>query len=719
MDARAAPAFLSDAWHRIAQVRCWLRPGLRVVPVAFRGRQWYALQDPANGRIHRVSGKAWSWLAQLLPDETLDENWRRMIAGHPDDAPGQGELIELVMELSNADLLQADRPADIAGLMERRKRQRRPLWLQNLMNPLSARLPLYNPDALLSRLTAVLRPLIGPPAWTLWLLIVVPACVVAGMHADALTENLAVRLLSPSQWLVVVPLLFALKFVHEIAHGVMVKQGGGTSTELGLMFLVLMPVPYVDASSTNAMASKWQRAAVGIAGMWIELLACALAVYAWALLEPGFLRGVAHQVILATGIATLIFNGNPLLRFDGYYVLCDLIEIPNLGTRSNALWLAMLRRHVLGDREHELPDMPRDEFGWVLAYAPLSLIYRLVLTLGIALFVAQAYPFVGAVLAVLAIGTALVWPLAKGLGFVLGDARLGRQRPVMLLRMTLGVTALAVVLLAVPVPRTVVTEGVLWAPPEAELRAGEEGQIAAVHVQHGDTVAIGRAVASVDSPELQSEWTSQQAKVQGLDVRLQAELWQDRLRAALTEAELQRERAALDILAVRRDALVARAGLAGEVQLIRGTDLIGRSVSRGDLLGLVDTPLNPRVRTVLAQDDVGLVRAELQRVEIAIVDRPGEVLRAQLLRHVSGGDSKLPSRALSLDGGGPWATDPSDADGLTTLQRVFEIDLALAERPALTRLGTKAWIKFVLSPEPLGWQCWRRLRQLFLARLSL
>ena len=128
-----------------------------------------------------------------------------------------------------------------------------------------------------------------------------------------------------------------IKALHELGHATAKRAGGGEVHDMGVMLLVLMPVPYVDASSANVLRSRWQRALIGAAGMLVELFVAALAFYVWLLVEPGLLRAVCFNVMLVAGVSTLIFNGNPLLRYDAYYILADLIELPNLASAVGAL----------------------------------------------------------------------------------------------------------------------------------------------------------------------------------------------------------------------------------------------------------------------------------------------------------------------------------------------------------------------------------------------
>ena len=148
------------------------------------------------------------------------------------------------------------------------------------------------------------------------------------------TTNDAVMGLRPTGGVLLWLCFPVVKFLHELGHAMVTKAGGGEVHEMGLMLLVMMPVPYVDASAANVLRSRWQRAVIGAAGMLTELFIAALAFYAWMLLEPGLLRAVCFNVMLVAGVSTLIFNGNPLLRYDAYYILADLIELPNLAAQS-------------------------------------------------------------------------------------------------------------------------------------------------------------------------------------------------------------------------------------------------------------------------------------------------------------------------------------------------------------------------------------------------
>ena len=138
-----------------------------------------------------------------------------------------------------------------------------------------------------------------------------------------------------------------IKTIHEFSHAYTVKHWGGEVHEMGVMFLVFVPIPYMDASSSAAFNARYKRVMVGAAGILAELLLAATAMIVWANVEPGVVRAVAFNVMIIAGVSTILFNGNPLLRFDAYYVLSDLIEIPNLAMRSNNYIIYLLQKYLL------------------------------------------------------------------------------------------------------------------------------------------------------------------------------------------------------------------------------------------------------------------------------------------------------------------------------------------------------------------------------------
>ncbi len=244
-------------------------------------------------------------------------------------------------------------------------------------------------------------------------------------------------------------------------------------------------MPYVDASAAGALRNKWQRALIGAAGMIAELFLAALAMFAWAMLEPGFRPRVAFNTMVVAGISTVLVNGNPLLRFDGYYILADVLEIPDLASRSNKYWGHLADKHLF--RTHGLQpfEASKGERRWFLIYAPAAFVARMVMLFGIALVVAQKFSVIGVLIALWSLWSGLGLPLWKMFAHVFTSPQLHRNRKRAVRTTLAGVAVLALLLFVVPMPHHANTQGVVWLPDNAQVRAGSDATIVAVAALEG------------------------------------------------------------------------------------------------------------------------------------------------------------------------------------------------------------------------------------------
>ena len=711
-------SFLSAAWYRVAHLKPQLHPHVRVHRQRLRGEPWYILRDRSAARVHRFTPAAYALISRMDGTRTVNDLWGEIAHALGDDAPSQDDVIRLLHQLHAADVLATGVPPDVEEMNERRRKQSRSVWLRNLMNPMAFRIPLWDPQRFLERTWPVVQRVIGPVAGVIWLTLVVWAGALAWMHWRELTENLADRVLA-FQNLFLLWLTYPLvKFCHELGHAYAVRSGGGEVHEMGVMFLVFAPVPYVDASAAAGFRSKARRVLVGSAGMLVEILFAAIAMFVWIAAEPGVIRAVAFNVMLIGGFATVVFNGNPLLRFDGYYILSDLVEIPNLAQRSTRYW-AYLAKRVFGAADSESPAHTRGERVWFAVYGPTSWIYRVVVMLAIAFFVMREYFFIGVVLGLWSLFSMLVLPSIKALGFVLTNAELDRHRWRANVTTFGTIAALVLALALIPLPSWTDAEAVVWVPDNAEARAGTAGFVERVLVAPGSEVTEGDALVELADVELLTEANARAARIDQLKVQLASEMFTDRLKAELTRQQLEAEQVTLERLENRLDALIVRAGRNGRWIVPNAADLPGKYFSQGALVGYVLSGTSRTLRVVVPQDDVDLVRGSTRAVRVKLPNNAGVTHDARIVREVPGGTDKLPSKTLSLEGGGPYGTDPRDQSGLKTLARTFQFDLELDRELTGLPFGMRAYVKFEHAYRPLGVQAYLRIRQVLLSQLNV
>jgi putative peptide zinc metalloprotease protein len=410
---------------------------------------------------------------------------------------------------------------------------------------------------------------------------------------------------------------------------------------------------------------------------------------------------------------------NPLLRYDGYYILTDLLEIPNLAQRAGRYWGYLVDKYAF--RAEGLPEFEATpgERGWLFLYAPASFLYRIFVIFAIALFISSAYLAVGVAVALWGIFAGLILPIAKAMWHVIASPRLQRNRARAVLVTCGFILFAAVVLFSIPAPLHTTTEGVVWLPENANVRAATNGFVRRLLVEPGTIVLIGQALIESEDPTLKTEIEILQARVVELEAKLAAERFTDRAKAEITSTELGHARAELATATDRAKRLITRSRGDGMFAVVNPQDLPARFAREGQLMAYVLPPGSRVVRATVAQDDIDLVRNRLARTFIKLAERLDEQIVARIVREVPAGREDLPSKALAGVGGGTLPVDPRDPQGTKTLQRVFQLDIELpSDVASATAFGSRAYIRFEHRWEPLGQQIWRRARQLLLARLQ-
>jgi putative peptide zinc metalloprotease protein len=326
-------ALYSPSWYRVATLRARLSTQVSFHRHVYRGEVWWVVQNPTTGRVHRLTPIAHALVVAMDGERTTQQIWDGALGEFGDDAPTQEETIWLMGTLYMADVLRCDVPPDTAELF-RRAQERDDKERRSKLNPISFRVPLLDPDAFLTRWNGWVAPCFTRVGAAAWCVVVAVAGLLALGHAPELATG-ARSLLEPESLIAIWFSYPVVKALHELGHAFAVKRWGGEVHEIGVLFMVFMPVPFVDASSSSVFVAKRRRMAVAAAGIAVELFLAAIALFVWLAVEPGWVHHIAYAVMLVGGVSTLLFNGNPLLRFDGYYVLADWLEIPNLAAKAN------------------------------------------------------------------------------------------------------------------------------------------------------------------------------------------------------------------------------------------------------------------------------------------------------------------------------------------------------------------------------------------------
>lgn len=708
----------SQSWYRVAPLKPRLRSHVQIHRHSYRGADWYIIQDRFTGKHHRFSPEAYQLIGLMDGRRTLAAIWETACARLGDHMPTQDEVIGLLAQLFRSDLLQSSALPNIEDLQQRQTLGQRNRLLANLRSPMSIRFPLIDPDRFLNATIKIVSPFLSWGAAFVWLFVVAVAVVLAVVHWPDLVMNFSDQLLSMENLLLISLIYPLLKLLHEFGHAYLVKKWGGEVHEMGIMLLVFMPIPYVDATSSLSFRNKRKRMLVGAAGILIELFVAALALLIWLNVEPGAVRAAAYNVMLIAGVSTLLFNGNPLLRFDAYYVLADYLEIPNLGQRSNRYIGYLCQRYLLALESAESPASTPGEAGWLFLYATASFIYRIFISFRIILFVAGKFFFFGVLLAAWAGFGMLIAPLLRISKFLLKDARMQRKRTRILMVVLLPLIGLVAGLCFVPAPFYTTSQGVTWAAEEAQVYAEADGFITEVFVASGTQVEIGTALLQAENPLLDAQTRLLEAQLREYQARYRLSLQNDRTESALLKEELARIEAELARAEEQQQALLLKSTATGILVVPQVEDLPGRFARRGTLLGYVLDPKKINVRVLVTQEDVERVRADTRKVEIRLAEQIPVVYPATVIREVPAASRELPSLALSLEGGGPFVLDPRETERPLALEHLFQFDIQLAENVA-DKIEERVFVRFEHSAEPLAYRWYRGIRRLLLSRFAI
>ena len=698
----------SESWHRIAEARIGLLPSVQVQRQRFGGADWYVLQDRFTQRFFRLTPQAWRFVSRLSPRRTVDQAWREALEQFPADAPSQHEVIQLLGQLHQSNLLYFRSQPDSAEIFDRYRQFKQRELYGKLLGFLYLRIPLWNPNDWLDAIRPLVRAVVSLPAAMLWLIVV-------AIGAKAVVENLpqiadqsqGVLALDNLVWLYVC--MAGMKVLHELAHAFVSKRYGGEVHVFGVMLLVLAPLPYVDATSSWAFRSRYERALVGAVGVLAELFMAAVGAIIWANTGPGLVHTLAFNVMLLGSVSSLLFNGNPLLRFDAYYVLCDLVDIPNLYQRANQQWLYFADRYLLGTRDAKGPAIDRREWWWLTLYGALSFGYRMLVVLLVLEYVADQWFLLGVVFAITTFIMLVAIPLGKLFGHLTGQA-VARNRTRAIFASTAGLLIPVLLLSLLPWRDAIRAPGVIESVSANAVFSGTAGRLVALHARNGDRVKAGQLIAQLSNPELDFEVLAVRHQVTETEL-----LRNQALAGAPADVQpLQRRlimlRERLTELEFRQSQLTVVARHDGTFVAPRARERLGSWVPRGESLGEVVDLDNLRFVAVVTQQQADeLFASTIVSVAVRLhgqVDREVQSTDFNILPYQR---QRLASVALGWTGGGSIPVRQDDQRGEMAAEPFFELRVRLdpSTPDLLTLNGLTGQMRIALTPTPLLTQ-WRK-----------
>jgi len=504
-----------------------MRPDLTFDPMTYQGVEYWVVKEPLGQKYFQFPPHVFYLLQQLdgtKSAEELQDNYHRDFA--PKRITRQ-EMQQLLTRFHQDGLVTSDLPGQGIELLKRGQKNNRNELLGQLANVLAIRYKGFDPERILEFLL--------PFTW--WIFTKACAMVVAVLAAIALVSVFAnwaafqsklpgfEAFFNPSEWYMFALVLCVTKVFHEFGHGLSCKRLGGECHEIGFMLLVLTPCLYCNVSDSWRLPNKWHRAAIGAAGMYVEIILATLATFIWWFVQPGFIQDICLKVMLVSSISTVLFNGNPLLRFDGYYIMSDILEIPNLNQKSTKALTTLLGRNWLG---LDIPDdqlMPSNR-PWAFAtFTVAAFCYRWFVMFSIIFFLmTMLEPYnlesLGIGLALFSVAGMLGMPLYKLYKYMSVPGRMHQVKKVRFFSVLGAILLTLAIVLLTPLPHYLRCSMIV-VPNRVEMIYIEEaGILEECLVKPGDQVEKGQPLARLSNLELELKLAENEGRLRAKEAEV-------------------------------------------------------------------------------------------------------------------------------------------------------------------------------------------------------
>lgn len=622
------------------------------------GRPMYVVEDRANRSYHQLGVPEYRFLRSLNGTKPAAKLVAECSAGRNELTETEAESLlrwaidHHLLQTSRAD--QADRRLAHAEDLAPKALSRQ--WQKLFF----VKLPLGSPEGFL-------RPFTRALGWTLspWAMVaaVAAACYggyLATSHYAALMEASS-RAFLPQNWIWLLGVTVVLKLIHELWHGIATQKFGGSVPEWGVQLIAwISPMTYVDASSSWSFPSRWQRITVAAAGMYVELLLAVAALHVWTVSDPGLPREICFNVLVSASMITLLFNANPLMRFDGYYIASDLLDLRNLGQRGQQAFTWLNRRIFLGARSTSLPPVVRKRFFTYLLYGAAAWCWRILVTIGLMALAAHLFHGMG-LLPLLVAGVLGVAGLLHSVASFFKPSERTSHIPwgSAWWRIALGVAAAAASLVFIQINPTAPGLAVVEHPGKAVVRAETPGFVAGIQVRDGQRVEKGQVLLDLANETevtllemYHAQLAQSQSRARMLYLMENLEEWQTELQ----KAEGLKEKVAVQ--QKRVGALVLRAPISGRLHAPGLKQQPGTYCDTGHPILTIIPDEAPQFLISMRQQDFQRIAPDLatgpKAFRVRLLGHPGEY-RAQLRRVESKATLAVPSPVLASSAGGPLA----------------------------------------------------------------
>lgn len=722
------------------------RPDLAVHESIFQGQRSWIIKDPIALKYFRLLEPEQVALQALAQPVSIRQIKQILDERFPDRSFRMEDVQQLVGQFHQQGLLISEAPYQHEPLLKRRGKERRQKWLRVLTSVMAWRFPGVDPDRFLSWLYPKIRWCFSTTFFVLVCLLCGSAALLALRNLDEVQRRLPdfYQFFGFQNLLMMGGILIVTKSLHELGHGLMCKHFGGECHEIGFMLLVLTPAMYCNTSDSWVLPNKWHRIAIGAAGMYVELILAGICAWIWWYSQPGWLNHVSLNIVFLCSVSTVIFNANPLLRYDGYYMLSDLLEIPNLSQKSQLSLINRLRTICLGMDPVPSRFLPERHQTAFALYSVMSFAYRWFVYLSIMWFLTKVFKPYGlevlgySMIAMTLIGIIVV-PIYKLGKFFKVPGRWRQVKKPRLIASSIVVGAVLTGIALIPVPHNIYAPFVIRPDQAEHVYVAVGGMLEAIHVSPGQHVEAGQPIVDLSDPQLALECErlkgERQSLIEQIETRERAtktsvnaaqeigEL-QAKLLATIKQIEIdERKLAKLNIGATSSGVIFPPPEIGGGQGAMSPVawartpldrENLGALLPEQTLVCLIGDPKRMKAVLLVEQSDVQFLTAG-QGVQLMLDEYRGERLDGAVQNVSRNQLSELPHE-LSTTHGGPVGGAPTPQGGERPQLTYFEAFVPLNHAPVELTPGFRGVAKVRVGQASLGWRFLRLLRTVFFFR---
>ena len=719
---------LNNPAERRKAVRLKVRPDLQIYEQKYEGKTYHVVKDPVCLRYYRFNKQEYFVFSRFDGTNTMEDVQTAFEDEFKPQRLEHQDLEAFARQLVTAGLVQHEQAGAGQHLFHRRAKQRRTKRLAAVTNILYMKIPVFDPDRILVWMYRWLWWIFTPAFFALSVAFMLSAAFHVALHFNTFYAKLPAyhEFFTWNSVLYMWISLGVVKVIHEFGHGLSCKAFGGESHEMGVLLMCLSPALYCNVTDAWTLADKWKRIIISFAGIYVELVIAAAATFVWWY-TPAYpvVNNIALALMVLCSVSTVVFNANPLMRFDGYYIMADWLEIPNLREKSNRYLNNLFLDRCLGVEVPPEPYMAPTRKWLFVIYAVSSWVYRWVLTFSILWMLSDFFgpklKIFSQMLAVLSLASLFVWPVYRVIKNIRQRGRLPDMKAARVY-ITLSVFAGllgAFFLLPLPVSRIHDTGLVVLDPGSAEpVLLHEPARLVALEVSPGQTVRKDQVLARFRSETLevelaragntrdeqrgiadQFERIAQQARGRAPDETLaqfnqQAEDAREKARTAEEEMKLLTARLnRLKELRAPRDGIVITCPKRDEVG-----KLFDKGYTEAQPLFSIGDPAKLMIRVPVSPQDFRVLKDDLPaKGELAVT----VYVKGRSDRQFHGFVRRLPDQnaatvpiQLTQRGGGPLAVKPGeDPNVLIPLAQTYLVEVDLTDPDAAIKPGQLAVVK--------------------------